>query len=466
MKLTQEQLDIIAAAKTGESLIVEALAGSGKTYLCREIAKAVPKLSLYVAYNKAIAEEAAKSFPDNVTCKTMHSIAWGAVVRGTKYRGKLKGFLNRREITTVGDKAFWDTLGKKEANRLVEEVIEIITEFCTSPYETLRELPKVSERFKENTLVIADLFWASMVDVGSKTTIDHNTYLKLYQLGRPSLNYGLVMLDEGQDSNPCVLDIVSRQPCQKVVIGDRFQAIYAFNGAINAFDQLPATTLRLPLTQSFRFTPEVAAIALKVLRVGGYTGNLTGAGTGDTFDRPPAYLARTNSDLFFQALDLAYTGEKLYVVGGMKELFNQLYSASALKYGGKVYDKRIESFPSWNAFMTACDTQKDLAKLPQILGKVGSLHESITTIKENLVTKAKDATVVLSTCHRSKGLSLGDVTLLEGTIPKTTEFLKLTRKEQIDVLDTSQALNLIYIAITRSTGTIRLPVDVKEFFST
>lgn len=106
MKLTQEQLDIIAAAKTGESLIVEALAGTGKSSTCREIAKVVPKLALYVAYNKSIADEAAKSFPANVTCKTMHSIAWGAIVRGTKYRGKLKGFLDRREVSAVGDPLF------------------------------------------------------------------------------------------------------------------------------------------------------------------------------------------------------------------------------------------------------------------------------------------------------------------------------------------------------------------------
>lgn len=176
---------------------------------------------------------------------------------------------------------------------LVEDVIAIVTQFCSSPFETLRELPS-AESYREEAFIIADLFWGDMIDKDTPTTIDHSTYLKLYQLSKPKLNYGLVLADEAQDLNPCVLDILKNQDTSKVQIvyvGDPWQSIYMFNGAVNAFEELPATTTRLPLTQSFRFTSEVAATSLKVLRAGGYTGSLTGAGTGDTFSRPPFYTS-------------------------------------------------------------------------------------------------------------------------------------------------------------------------------
>jgi F-box protein 18 (helicase) len=49
---------------------VMAHAGTGKSYMLRRYALERPHMRfLYVAYNKAVAEEARLSFPDNVVCK-------------------------------------------------------------------------------------------------------------------------------------------------------------------------------------------------------------------------------------------------------------------------------------------------------------------------------------------------------------------------------------------------------------
>src|SRR3954464_10419479 len=85
---TAEQTAAVEAAKTGGNLVITACAGSGKTSTLRLIADAVaPKRCMYVAYNKAIQLDAAASFPSNVTCKTAHSLAYGAV--GHRYRARL-----------------------------------------------------------------------------------------------------------------------------------------------------------------------------------------------------------------------------------------------------------------------------------------------------------------------------------------------------------------------------------------
>jgi hypothetical protein len=72
---TPEQTAAVAAAKTGENLVITACAGSGKTSTLRLIADALaPRKGCYIAYNKAIATDAAKSFPANVVCRTAHSL--------------------------------------------------------------------------------------------------------------------------------------------------------------------------------------------------------------------------------------------------------------------------------------------------------------------------------------------------------------------------------------------------------
>ena len=84
---TSEQQAIIDAYKSGGNLVVEAGAGTGKTSTLRLLAAAAPgRRGIYVAYNRAIADDAKRSFPANVTCATAHSLAFRAVGRRFAHR--------------------------------------------------------------------------------------------------------------------------------------------------------------------------------------------------------------------------------------------------------------------------------------------------------------------------------------------------------------------------------------------
>jgi superfamily I DNA/RNA helicase len=64
---TPEQAAIIDAAATGEDLVVEAGAGTGKTSTLRLVAaRLTGQRGVYIAYNKAIQVDAARSFPTSV----------------------------------------------------------------------------------------------------------------------------------------------------------------------------------------------------------------------------------------------------------------------------------------------------------------------------------------------------------------------------------------------------------------
>ena len=78
--LTAQQQAVVACAsnlKRGEILKVEACAGSGKTATLVEIARANPQTRfLYLAFNKAIVQEAKTRFPPNVKIFTTHGLAY------------------------------------------------------------------------------------------------------------------------------------------------------------------------------------------------------------------------------------------------------------------------------------------------------------------------------------------------------------------------------------------------------
>ena len=92
--------------------------------------------------------------------------------------------------------------------------------------------------------------------------MSHSGYLKLYSLRRPTLDvdYDVILLDEAQDTNPAIQDIIMRQKCCKVIVGDRHQAIYSFIGAEDTLRQVQATRT-LTLTRSFRFGHRIATVA-------------------------------------------------------------------------------------------------------------------------------------------------------------------------------------------------------------
>jgi superfamily I DNA/RNA helicase len=87
---TGEQQAIIDASQSGADLVIEAGAGTGKTSTLRLVANTQPRRrGLYVAYNKAIATDAKRSFPTSVTCTTAHSLAFRAV--GRRFAHRLNG---------------------------------------------------------------------------------------------------------------------------------------------------------------------------------------------------------------------------------------------------------------------------------------------------------------------------------------------------------------------------------------
>lgn len=75
---TDEQTAAADAFQAGDHLALQAGAGTGKTSTLAFLAHHTRRRGRYLAYNKAIAQDAAARFPSTVTCKTAHALAYAA----------------------------------------------------------------------------------------------------------------------------------------------------------------------------------------------------------------------------------------------------------------------------------------------------------------------------------------------------------------------------------------------------
>ncbi|MGV0949169.1 MAG: UvrD-helicase domain-containing protein [Azonexus sp.] len=473
MKPTQEQQLIIEA---NEGVIkVTAFAGTGKTSTLIERAKANVKRTLYLAFNKSVQVEAEARFPKHVTSKTQHGLAYAAVMtrpfNGVRYTlGRLSIFKTSKFFRID---YYMASLVHKTVENFCQSADPAITTAHAEPDKIGRYTYDISEVLVKNATQV----WAMVVEGRNiDFPMTHSGYLKLFQLSKPKLGYPVIMLDEAQDTNPVVHDIVLSQAnygSQIILVGDPYQQIYAWRGAVDALGKVEAKTYYI--TQSFRFGTEVAGMANHILNaffnetrplVGlGAPGTIAGLGahTPDGSPEPMGkytFLARTNAFLFAEASRNA--GKlKMFVPGsgqnGELPIFQSVLDVFALFQGRKqdIRDFELKNFadywellefvktgqadPEWNVATAVVEKYKE------------GVPQQIQKIRDSLVPSADLADVTLITAHRAKGLEWDHVVLGSDYAEMFDEEGRLRplgddRKTEI----AHDEVNLVYVAATRA----------------
>ncbi|EBS4546640.1 ATP-dependent helicase [Salmonella enterica] len=448
---TPEQAAIIAWQ--GERLVVGAFAGTGKTTTLRRFAEQNPdEQMLYIAYNRAIRDEAEQKFPYHVTCKTSHQLAFASV--GRFFASRLVSNLKISDVGRALNSRNW---------RMAGIVLCTLNHFICSSNEQIstlhvpdgNELPD-SERMQ--AVSSAQRLWLMMTSRQGDFPVTHDTYLKLYQLSRPDLSsrYSTLLFDEAQDANPVTSAIVLSQCCRVVLVGDRHQQIYRFRGADNAMNvpQLEHAD-RLWLTNSFRFGPEVANVANRLLALKGETYKVTGKGLQDrVVNMLPrtcghrTVLHRTVCGVISTALHYSLAGKKVYWVGGMEsyriEHLLDLYWFSVdlperIKKGTLKQDYRDYAEYCQVAEETG---DPEMKQAMHILDQFFPLPELLYTLRPQRVENERDADVTVCTAHRSKGLEWDVVKLYDDFADILDPDMPADKRDD--------ELNLLYVATTRA----------------
>ncbi len=472
---TAEQQRALELFRTGESMTIEAFAGSGKTSTLRLLAEDAQARGLhgqYVAFGKGIVTDSAASFPPNVSCRTAHSLAFGDV--GVRMKHRLNGpKLRAREIAsilgiqplnvTVVDAEGQPKLKALQPSFLATHVMRALRNFCHSADEEVssRHFPRLdgTDEANDRNVALALLpklqqAWDDLNLTDGKLPYEHDHYLKSWALTHPRLPVDFILVDESQDLNPVLCGVVLDQTCQIVMVGDEFQSIMGFTGAVNAIKTFRETVEhRATLTTSFRFGPAIAEIANVMLGELGSPLKITGTSIPSTVQpvsNPKAILARTNAIAISQLFAAQDIGKQAHLVGGGSDVIAFAEAAQALMSGQSTQHPQLACFDSWMDVQHFVEDDEeagaeDIKLLVKVMDDFGP-EKVIQALRHQPKEAAAD--VVISTAHKSKGRAWDSVQLTSD-FPAGQE-----ANEKRPITDDDR--KLLYVAMTRA----RLTLDV------
>ncbi|MEW2401963.1 AAA family ATPase [Streptomyces sp. NPDC046862] len=470
---TAQQQAIITAAVEGKNVAVQALAGTGKTSTLVMIAAQMLERRIgYIAFNRAIADEASKKFGRNVTARTSHSFALQDL-RNTPYRQKVSiagsrnsGARRPRDVAAalgitaevrVGDRdGNIQYVGPEEIAKIVMGAIRRFRQSADAELGRQHLGEKWAHVPAARTLLeYARRAWADIADPNSnKIFFDHDDYLKIWALTNPRLNFDTIFFDEAQDINPVLKKVIQDQDAQVIVVGDSNQAIYEFRGAIDALRDWPADVV-LPLTQSWRFGPAVAEVGNEYLALLESDLRLEGAPTLDTtlgaVEEPDAILTYTNVGAISAVFAGFEAGKRVALVGGGRDIEDIARAARDLQQGRRTKHPELSAFENWSEVKEYAESDEDAQTLQMFVRLVDRYTPQglINMIRDLVPEDARDEEtrpeLVVSTAHKSKGREWDQVQIW-GDFPQPKEDTKTGEL----LLPAQDKLRLAYVTVTRA----------------
>ena len=476
MKLTDEQNEIINC-KFDNILLINAFAWTWKTTTLVEFCKErKDKKILYLAYNKWLREEAVIKFKglSNVKVSTVHSLAY----RDIWYKYKLRlGNLRPYDIVPFFE---WKVNNSIKYYYSFYSLI-ILRYFLNSEYTLVEFTKKLQTIIKDilawyksyNADILIEQFpiiWTSILKSDS-FIIEHDFYLKLYQLSSPDLNnYDFILIDESQDINWVMLDLILKQNTKKVFIWDSYQQIYSWRWTKNTFKILwkEKNKDELFLTNSFRCYKYNSNLANQYLKVLWATKDFKWLNRKRTNFDNITILWRKNGSLmnyiiqnkwnifyvwwfdsykFNLLLDLDYLLKKDFKA--IKDPFLKLFTdINELLY----YAEQAEELDIKSMIELAYDINSwkiDIKKLRW----VETIEELVVLLKNEETNDYIYCDYCISTTHKAKWLEWDNVKLLSDF-----KQLKHLEDEEYNKLNLEE-INILYVAITRAKQKLIISED-------
>lgn len=284
----QEQIASRVAGRDARSIAVEAVAGSGKTTTIVAGAKLIPSdwVAVFLAFNKAIADELNDRLPRHVEGKTLNALGHRMVAGYFKSLGVskldikknrtnliMRNLLTFKQSDDFGADVAWlvgmcksmgvapvganDAVGIDD-QRATDDVLNSIC--CHHGRMIDPTVRNTVFRFVREVLAIS----FSDDDVLNTRVIDYDDQKWMTVCKRPNGRaiarpiYDIVMVDEVQDVNSVDIEMVRMvlKPNGIVIgVGDTNQAIYGFRGAdTEAFQNFTTSfnAVKMPLSITYR----------------------------------------------------------------------------------------------------------------------------------------------------------------------------------------------------------------------
>lgn len=274
MTPSPQQEQIYDWIKTGSgSLIIEAVAGSGKTTTIVEASKLIkPGLNItFLAFNRNIVAELKSRLPYWVQCNTFHSKCLGALKLHLPKPPKIDGNKTRHHLEKLCE-------NKTE----FFEYAPFVQKLVGLAKSGLEDEPKWKDIIAYHDLIFEEdvdlaIEYANLTLESSNKDLDVIDFDDMLYLThrlnapfRPLTDW--LFVDEVQDLSPLQHALLGRMikpdTGRGCFVGDSFQAIYAFRGAdSDSMDKLKLAfnCSELPLSVSYRCAQEIVNEARRAL---------------------------------------------------------------------------------------------------------------------------------------------------------------------------------------------------------
>lgn len=466
-----EQLGIYDAVENSyDNLLVQAVAGSGKTTTLVEATARAEGSTLFLAFNKAIAEEL-KTRVRSGDVKTMNALGHRVWLDNSSAKFEM------RKLGILLDKLCPPDIVKDYGytiSRTVGLAKSLALGLTIGEPVTPSEMAIIIENFQfdvpcERVLEVSQYASAAFeLSVRDQSTFDFDDQLygPLFH-GWDYPVYSNVMVDEAQDLSPIQHAMLQAMHGSRIIaVGDRHQAIYGFRGASHdSMDELQSifSMTELPLSTTYRCPIEVTREAQAInrdiqWREGAASGEVNTLDDDQTdpklFTPGQMVLGRTNAPLFRAILRHIRDREPCRVLSNFLDTFQSFVRGLAKGPKGSTELRSaidvIHRLDKWylKEREAAQGRRGRLAYLSDRYETVKLLLEQHTTVYEACETVRRLAECrtgpLFSTIHKAKGLEASDVYVIRPDL--------LPHPMADGERELVQESNLKYVAITRSSN--------------
>jgi len=467
------------------NILIQAVAGSGKTTTLLELLGMCRHRTLFLAFNKSIQTEIQQTIEDRGLAQgkalTMHSLGLQAIRKHSKFR--INNNKNFELIKKVQDlhrllfkelkwedkvKLSYTLMDMNDVSRIfltddLEEIREHMVEMDKNFFDVEFEGEMAVNRLWDDFLELRELTYTSRI-----MEIDFNDMIYVpvkMELTIPIHPYYL-MIDEAQDLNiaqHALIDLLLNQGTVRrwIAVGDRNQAIYGFSGAYaSSFDKFKEkdNVKELPLDICYRCPVDVINSANEVYPV--MEGFRREPGIVRTISNPELIkdesmvICRNSTPLFELYFTLLSFNKKVYIKGedilGNLMKFLKPYTYKTISAARSQMDRTLRRL---EAKVHNSDTDRfkffkfksnveDFILISNSMAKPSdTINELFQKLKSIFETPGIDA-ITLCTIHKAKGLESDVVYIVnEHLIP--SKFARSDKQLQ-------QEQNLKYVARTRA----------------
>ena len=472
----QEAIFAAVADQSSPSLIVRAVAGSGKTTtIVQALAGVAPSVSsIFLAFNKAIATELGSR---GVNARTFHSLCYSPVTRATGIKAvdsnKLRTLMRDEKQFSQDDRNTYGTAACKLVGLARNDAIGATAEDTEQAWLNLAERHDVAPDSEEGSISRMITVARKLLEVSnaSKSLLDFDDLL--YRAVRDNIplpKFDLILVDESQDTNAiqrAILRKIMAAGARIVAVGDAAQAIYGFRGADSgAMDLIAAEfgCVSLPLTVTYRCDKAIVKYASQWAPLEA----APSAGAGEVKDMSEEWspkdfwaddliVCRTNAPLVSLAYKLIRSRIPCHIMG--REIGQGLVTLIQ-KLQAKGIENLREKLAEWAKRETMrAEAKGNDAMVAAIEDKVECIEVLISSLPENSRTVPElcrtieslfSATtgVTLASIHKSKGLEASRVWWLNRSACPSKWAKQAWQKEQ--------EANLCYVAATRAKHSLCL----------